>query len=57
MQSTGMQSMGRLEANESWRLRQLGEENSRLKKIVAHQAQDIAPLKVVLGKKWRAKTP
>ncbi len=34
------------------RLRQLEEENSRLKRLVADQALDIVMLKDVLGKKW-----
>ena len=43
---------GGLEVNEARRLRQLEEENSRLKRIVAHQALDIDALKVLLAKKW-----
>ncbi len=43
---------GGLEVNETRRLRQLEEENGRLKKIVALQALDIDALKVVLAKKW-----
>src|SRR5712692_6171132 len=43
---------GGLEVNEARRLRQLEEENGRLKKIVAQQALDIDALKVVLSKKW-----
>ena len=43
---------GGLEVSEARRLRQLEEENSRLKRIVAHQALDIDALKVVLSKKW-----
>ena len=43
---------GGLEVNEARRLRQLEEENGRLKRIVAHQALDIDALKVVLAKKW-----
>ncbi len=38
--------------NEARRLRQLEDENGRLKKIVAQQALDIDALKVVLSKKW-----
>ena len=38
--------------NEARRLRQLEEENGRLKRIVAQQALDLDALKVVLGKKW-----
>ena len=43
---------GGLEVNEARRLRQLEEENGRLKKIVAQQALDLDALKVVLSKKW-----
>ena len=43
---------GGLEVNEARRLRQLEDENGRLKKIVAQQALDIDALKVVLSKKW-----
>jgi len=43
---------GGLEVSEARRLRQLEEENGRLKRIVAHQALDINALKVVLAKKW-----
>ena len=43
---------GGLEVSEARRLRQLEEENGRLKRIVAHQALDIDALKVVLAKKW-----
>ena len=43
---------GGLEANEARRLRQLEDENGRLKKIVAQQALDIDALRVVLSKKW-----
>ena len=39
--------------NESRRLRQLEEENGRLKKIVAQQALDLDALKVVLAKSGR----
>ncbi len=42
---------GGLEANEARRLRQLEEENRRLKQIVAEQTLDIQALKAVLGKK------
>ncbi|HEY3616286.1 MAG TPA: IS3 family transposase [Candidatus Sulfotelmatobacter sp.] len=42
---------GGLEVSETRRLRQLEEENGRLKKIVAQQALDIDALKVVLNKK------
>jgi len=43
---------GGLELNEARRLRQLEEENGRLKKIVAQQALDVDALKLVLSKKW-----
>jgi putative transposase len=43
---------GGMEVNETRRLRQVEEENGRLKKIVAQQALDIDALKVVLAKKW-----
>lgn len=43
---------GGLEVNEARRLRQLEEENRRLKQIVAEQTLDLQALKAVLGKKW-----
>jgi len=43
---------GGLEVSETRRLRQLEEENGRLKKIVAQQALDLDALKMVLAKKW-----
>ena len=43
---------GGMEVSETRRLRQLEEENGRLKKIVAQQALDLDALKVVLAKKW-----
>ena len=43
---------GGMEVNETRRLRQVEEENGRLKKIVAQQALDIDARKVVLAKKW-----
>ena len=43
---------GGLEVNEARRLRQLEDENGRLKKIVAQQALDLDALKMVLTKKW-----
>jgi putative transposase len=43
---------GGLEVNEARRLRQLEDENGRLKKIVAQRALDIDALKVMLSKKW-----
>lgn len=43
---------GGLEVNEARRLRQLEEENHRLKQMVAEQALDIQALKAVVGKKY-----
>jgi putative transposase len=43
---------GGLEVDEARRLKQLEEENSKLKRIVADQALDITMLKDLLGKKW-----
>ena len=43
---------GGLEVNEARRLRQLEEENRRLKQMVAEQALDIQALKGVLAKKF-----
>ena len=43
---------GGLEVSEARRLRQLEDENGRLKKIVAQQALDMDALKGVLAKKW-----
>jgi putative transposase len=43
---------GGMEVNETRRLRQVEEENGRLKKIVAQQALDVDALNVVLAKKW-----
>ncbi len=43
---------GGLEVNEARRLRQLEEENRRLKQIVAEQTLDMQALKMVLGKKY-----
>jgi putative transposase len=42
---------GGMDASEARRLRQLEEENQRLKRLVADQALDIQVLKDVLGKK------
>jgi putative transposase len=41
---------GGLEVNDARKLRQLEDENSRLKRIVAEQTLDIDALKVALGK-------
>jgi putative transposase len=43
---------GGMNVSEARRLKQLEEENSRLKKLVANQAIDIDCLKEVLSKKW-----
>lgn len=43
---------GGMEVAEAQRLRQLEDENRRLKTMVADQALDIQMLKAVLGKKW-----
>jgi putative transposase len=43
---------GGLEVSEARRLRQLEDENRRLKQVVAEQALDIQALKLVLSKKW-----
>jgi putative transposase len=43
------------EVSEMWRLRQLEEENRRLKSIVADQALDLRALKDVLEKTGRAR--
>ena len=43
---------GGLEVSEAKRLKQLEDENSKLKKLVAEQALDIVCLKDVLSKKW-----
>ncbi len=43
---------GGLEVSEARRLKQLEEENSKLKRIVADQALDITMLKDLAAKKW-----
>lgn len=43
---------GGMDVSESKRLKQLEEENAKLKRIVADQALDITMLKDLLGKKW-----
>ena len=43
---------GGLEVSELQRLKQLEDENRRLKHIVAEQTLDIQALKAVVGKKW-----
>lgn len=40
------------EVSEAKRLKQLEEENAKLKRIVAEQALDITMLKDLVGKKW-----
>jgi putative transposase len=41
-----------LEVSEAQRLRQLEDENRKLKQLVAEQALDIVDFKAVLSKKW-----
>lgn len=41
-----------MDRSELRRLKELEQENARLKKIVAQQALDIDALKDVLGKEW-----
>ena len=43
---------GGLEVSDAKRLKQLEEENLKLKRIVAEQALDLTALRDVLGKKW-----
>ena len=43
---------GGMELSELQRVKQLEEENRRLKHMVAEQALDIQALKAVVGKKW-----
>lgn len=43
---------GALEVSEAQRLRQLEEENRKLKQMVAEQALDIFGFKAALSKKW-----
>ena len=43
---------GGLEVSEAQRLRQLEEENRKLKQLVAEQALNIVGFKVVLSRKW-----
>jgi putative transposase len=43
---------GGLKIDEARRLRQLEDENRRLKKLVADQALELAMLKDVVGRKW-----
>ena len=41
-----------MDVNEARRLKQVEDENRRLKQIVADQALEIQAVKAVLGKKW-----
>lgn len=43
---------GGMRTDEAKRLRQLEEENRRLKRVVADQAMDIVALKDVAGRRW-----
>ena len=43
---------GGLEVSEAKRLKQLEDENAKLKRLVAEQALDIVCLKDVISKKW-----
>lgn len=43
---------GGMDVSEAKRLKQLEEENAKLKRIVAEQALDITMLKDLVGKKW-----
>ena len=43
---------GVLEANEAKRLKELDDENGRLKQMAADQALDIDALKTIVSKKW-----
>ena len=43
---------GGLEVNEAKRLKELEDENRRLKQMVADQALDIDALKTIVSKKW-----
>jgi putative transposase len=46
------QQLGGMSVNEARRLRQLEEENARLKKLLADQLLDNEALRVALSKKW-----
>jgi len=43
---------GGLDVSDVKKMRAMGEENTRLKRIVAQQAMDIDALKMLLSKKW-----
>jgi putative transposase len=46
------QKFGNMEATDVKKMRELEDENSRLKRIVANQAIEIEAIKEVLKKKW-----
>jgi len=46
------QKYGEMQVDEAKRLRELEDENGRLKRIVADQALNLQVLKDVLGRKW-----
>src|SRR4029453_6795615 len=48
---------GGMELSERQRLKQVEDENRRLKQIVAEQTLDIQALKAVVAKKWGAPAP
>ena len=50
--TAGSRSMAGIELSEMQRLKQLEDENRRLKQIVAEQSLDIQALKAVVAKKW-----
>ena len=43
---------GGLEANEAKRLRELGQENNKLKRLLAEKLLEVDAMKDVLSKKW-----
>ena len=43
---------GGMDVSEAKRLRQLEDENAKLKKLLAEQMQDAAALRELLSKKW-----
>jgi putative transposase len=46
-----------VDVSEAQRLRQVEDENRKLKQLVAEQALDIVAFKAVLSKKWYAHRP
>lgn len=46
-----------MDADEVKRLRQLEQENARLKKLLAERDLEIEVMKEIAGKKWRAHPP